>query len=410
MTPIPKTLTGLLDIEDATMERVRVSIIASFDNVKDLRRILTRQCANRDETNCYRCEQEGVCFFMNGVLQFKLGANGEAVKTLEAASRYFRGQGDVWNGIVGRAMLASVHEANGEAHKALREYRKAYDTVTNDHLRLHSTEYDEKALILQNLLHDQIKDCDRQGAKAQPSPRARPKAARPATRLTMPWMRAYSGVYANPNGPTQSEYAQRSIGVHIDEIILDGKPHRIFSLRRGDNLLSLIQGEKYAWAKISGDSMSAAKPVAINQNDFVLYYEAGGADEGGIVVASCPDALGAGHQFVVKRFSKANRLLISETDPPGLYEPMPINKSIRIIGIVIAVAKPGDGAEGEIPKTGPHTPQGGASRYIELIQLVQGDSAVADRLIDHEQVLSPQSSREECIEKAISRLLHDRRA
>lgn len=410
MTPISKTLIGLLKIEDTIMERVRTSIVSSFDDIKNLRRILTRQCDNRDETNCFRCEQEGVCFFMNGVLQYKLGAIGEAVQTLEAASRYFRAQGDVWNGIVGRAMLASVHEANGEAHKAQPEYQNALDALTADHLRLHWTEYDEKALILQNLLDDQIKGCDKQAAKAQPSARARQKAARPTTRLTVPWMRAYGGFYANPNGPTQTEFAQRGIKVHIDVVILDGKPHRIVSLRRGDNLLSLTEGKTYIWAKVSGDSMSAAKPVPINDNDFVLYYATNSADDGAIVVASCPDALGSGYQSVVKRFSKANRLLISETDPPGLYEPMPINGNINIIGVVIAVAKPGDGAEDESPKTGPHAPRGGASRYIELVQLVQGDSAVAERLIDYQQALFPQSSREECIERAIAEVIRDRRA
>lgn len=49
------------------------------------------------------------------------------------------------------------------------------------------------------------------------------------------------------------------------------------------------------------------------------------------------------------------------------------------------------------------------SSYNMLVQLVGGDQATADRLIEHERTQFPNASRQELIERAIERLLRDRR-
>jgi len=50
------------------------------------------------------------------------------------------------------------------------------------------------------------------------------------------------------------------------------------------------------------------------------------------------------------------------------------------------------------------------SLYTELVILVQGDSDVADRLIEQQERLFPKESRRKWIERARDKLLHDRGA
>ncbi len=72
-------------------------------------------------------------------------------------------------------------------------------------------------------------------------------------------------------------------------------------------------------------------------------------------------------------------------------------------------------ANGKPPTAGP-TPSGQKvgmppveeSAYQELVQLVGGDQAVADRLIEFERSQFPSESREQLIERAIERLIRDR--
>lgn len=347
MTPIPKTLIGLLEIKDPFVNRLRNSILKSFDSMEDFKAALYEQCENRRQTHCYSCNNEGICLFLNGVLNFKLGSLPIAISELETAAQHFRGRGEEWNHVLGQVMLGCVFEADGKDHLALRKYQKALEALAKDYIRMHPTEYMEKASILKNLLHDQLEGCFTQEKKARTR-----RSVKNTARLTIPWTPKYSGLYASPQGPTLTESFSKEGSVYIHEIVLEGKPHRIYSLKQGDNLVALIKDRKYSWAKVFGDSMNAARPVAIVENDFVLYHESSGAEHGAIVVAYCPDKSGSGYQLIVKRYSKTNRWLTSETDPPGRYEPIPLSGDVKIMGTAIAVAKfsgEGDGEEMETP-------------------------------------------------------------
>jgi tetratricopeptide (TPR) repeat protein len=405
MPPISKTLTGLLEIKDPALEKLRNTILRSFNNTEEVKDILAQQHENCKQTNCFSCNKEAICLFLNGVLYFRLGENDTAIRELETANQHFRNQDEAWNSIVGRAMFGSVCEASGKHHLALREYQKALDILINDYIRLRPTEYVEKASIFKNLLQDQIECCSSPHPKTPP-----PKSARSSARLTIPWLQTaqYPHVYADPKAPVLGESFERN-GASVDEIILEGKPYQIYSSRHGDNLITLTSERQYLWAKVAGNSMNAAKPVPIVEGDFVLLYNSNDANHGTIVVASLPDNSGSGDQLVVKRYSKTNRMLISETSPPDLYAPMPAGRDTRIIGVVIAVAKPDDGAEHNHGKQKVNTPGDSQSRYDELAQLLHGDISAADRLIGYERVLSPQLKRDDWIERAINKLLRDRR-
>lgn len=334
MTLISKTLIGLLEIEDPFVNRIRILILKSFDDTEKFDAVLSRQCENRGTSHCFSCDNEGICLFLSGVLQFKRKKYHDAIQEIENAGQHFRGRDETWNDIIGRTMLGSVYEADGNSHAALRNYKKALEAL-DYYIRVHPTEYMEKAAILKKLLQDRTEACSPDKKKTPAPPPARNTA-----RITMPWMPRYGGLYASPHGPTFIESFPREGDAAIHGIILDDVPHQIFSLKPGDNLITLVKDKKYGWAKVSGNSMNAARPVSIKEGDFVLYYESRDANHGAIVVAYCPDESGSGYRLVVKRFSKTDRLLISESEPPGRYDPMPLNKDTQIVGTVIAVAKP----------------------------------------------------------------------
>lgn len=63
------------------------------------------------------------------------------------------------------------------------------------------------------------------------------------------------------------------------------------------------------------------------------------ADNNTIVIAAHSDNTRNGYQYVVKRYSQSTKSLISETELPNKYDAMPIVGDVRIIGVVIAVAK-----------------------------------------------------------------------
>ena len=91
----------------------------------------------------------------------------------------------------------------------------------------------------------------------------------------------------------------------------------------------------------------------------------------------------------------------------------------------IAELSSGDAMDYDFPEDGPSPPEGPSSpppqiaasrhsqghqdRYQYLCLLVGGQKDVADRLIEHERSGAPTASQDELIERAIERLLRQRR-
>jgi tetratricopeptide (TPR) repeat protein len=327
-----KKLTELLEMNDPKIMGLKNSILESFGNDKKMRGIIDRQCENREQTHCYACSREAGCLILNGIAYLELGEIDTAIKEIENANQHFRGEGESWNQIIGLALLGNAYEENRKDHQALREFEKAYHVITRNYLRIHSKDYIDKAISLEKMLKNQLENPDL-NKKAKQTITSK-------SRLPMPWIPAYTGLQAGPNGPIWIELPLEGNGTSIDEIILDDKSHNIYSEKQGDKLIKITNEKKYAWAKVSGNSMNACKPVPISENDFVLFYKSEDADNNAIIIASYPEDSGSGNQYVVKRYAKNDKLLISETELPDNHPPMPVIKETSILGVVIAVAKP----------------------------------------------------------------------
>ena len=405
-------LTILLRVKDPKAKALRRKLLSSFISQKTMRETLDQQCKNKKQTNCYSCDDEGACSTLRGIAFLFLEKPKQALKEIGDALVHSRNTDDTWNSIVGLHLFGIAYETNNKRHQAILEYQQGLELL-EIFCRDHENDYDEidHALILKNGLLHRLEN-PFPPAKFIPLKKTITSASvKTKSRISFPWMSIYRGLQAGPNGPIWIDSLPENKGSLTDTIILDDIPQEIYSIKQGDNLITLTSERKYGWAKVSGDSMNTSKPIPILENDFVLFYESADADNNTIVIASYPKNSGAGYQYVIKRYAKNDKLLISETKPPERYDPMPLTSEVRILGVVIAVAKSEDVAEENKNQQEPDdAARNNNTLYAELLQLVQGNHPTADRLINHERTLSPQSSRDICIERAITRLLRDRKA
>ncbi len=333
VTPNVKTLTELLDIKGPPfMVDLKQAILQEFDNPKELRKIIDRQCEYREQTHCYACNNEACCLILKGVVRLALEEVDIALKEIESANRNFRTEDETWNQIIGLALIAIAHEKNRKDHLAFRELEKACNLLINGYQPLNEKDYEERVTSLMASMEEWM---DRLNPHS--TSKTTPKPA--STRFSISWIPVYTGLQAGPNGPIWTGPLPESEGAFASTVILEDKPHRIFSLRQGDHMITTVSSRSYGWAKVSGDSMNGSKPVPILENDFVLFYHAEDANDNAIVIASRTEISGAGYRYNIKRYQKNERLLISETDPPGLYQPIRMDRDTKIIGVAIAVAK-----------------------------------------------------------------------
>jgi hypothetical protein len=323
-------LTKLLDISDPEIKELKNQVIKSFGDPVAMRMALKQQCGNKEKSKCVSCNSEAECSVINGIVYLNLEELEIAVKHFEDANQHFRGENETWNSIISMALLGLTFEKSGKGREAITEFQQALQKLTRNYLRVHANDYPVEAIKLKE---------DLQARVTNRAPSKKKKPVRTQTLLVFSLLPVYSGVQAGPGGPTWAQPLPKNPRASVDRIILDEKPHTIHAVSSG-NQISIIGGKKYGWAKVFGDSMTASKPVNIREGDYVMFYESNNADNGDIVVVSCPDDAGAGYKFIVKRYSQSDGHLISETNPPNKYNHILIDENIRIIGTVIAVAKP----------------------------------------------------------------------
>lgn len=327
-------LTKLLKIQDSKVDWIRSQVMAAFSNHSAMHAVIKEQCREQGETNCYFCNAEGICFALRGVASLANRMTEDALKELENGTARLRSEDDVWNSAIGAVLMGLAHEQSRNSHEALLHYEEALDLI-HTFLLDHENDYEdiERASILKREVLEQLESLiHAQAGTADEKPASN-------ALISFPWMPAYTGLHAGPSGPIWADHLSRESQALMETVILEDSPHKIYSVIKGDNLIVLNPELKYGWAKVTGDSMSASQPVPILENDFVLFQECRDVENGAIVIASCAEKSGAGYQFIVKRYIRNGHVLLSETNPPDLYLPIPIKGETRILGRVLAVAK-----------------------------------------------------------------------
>jgi hypothetical protein len=346
-----KYLIEQLEIVDPEIIDLRIWVISSLGNPLVMRNILNRQCENRDQTNCYSCEDHGICSVVTGIAHLDLGEINTAIKELEDGNQHFRSKDETWNSIIGLVLLGKAHEKNGNGHQALIEYKKALRLLTESYIRFHANDYAEldRARFLENELNAQV---------TQPfSPRPSVAVhAQPDHRDTNPnlksgeYTRAHLSLFSLPIYGTVTAGTDGEVHINpventstiVDKVELEGRMFDLFSISHPlshDRQVTLIPQESYGWAKVRGMSMNGWE-IPLNENDFVLLRESQTANHNDFVVVSSRDPSGD-FMYLVKKYDERDEQFLSKsTDTTRSYDPIPVDDDHKIFGVVIAVAKP----------------------------------------------------------------------
>jgi SOS-response transcriptional repressor LexA len=125
--------------------------------------------------------------------------------------------------------------------------------------------------------------------------------------------------------------------MYIEEVILDGIPHRIVSLK-DSTVLRLAIETYYFVLQVSGHSMDRANPEPIKDKDYVLMRAQANATPGDIVAAEIAGEPAA----TLKRYATENGKPVLKPESNDTSIPDPISQpgdEIRIRGIALAVLK-----------------------------------------------------------------------
>jgi hypothetical protein len=135
--------------------------------------------------------------------------------------------------------------------------------------------------------------------------------------------------------------------LEISEVLIENEPYLVHSIRRMStrrNAVNISSQSQYITVHVNGTSMNAARPVPIDDGDYILVQSQNNADDNEIVVAGI---FGQDKRATVKRMKCNNGKirLIPESYDPSHYELdwekefNELDGQFQIIGVVEAVFK-----------------------------------------------------------------------
>jgi hypothetical protein len=246
--------------------------------------------------------------------------------------------------------------------------------------------------------------------------------------LLTPWTPVYEKVVQDEKETLVWAEPSQNIHPEIQLIIIGERWFTIKPVKSGLDKIQLEPAKEYGWARVCGDDMNAALPVALEDGDYVLFIKRGEVrghgeeDENSFVIASrWKSRQEKEYAYMVRKLGKKVRdedMLYSESTKTGdNYKPIPVGEDVQILGYVVAIAKP---VRIPIPKPKPsskgHSPKSAAQPtpsateeeelYQSLLRMAHGDEELVKRLLTLDFEAEKGISRKEALERA---LLHWRR-
>lgn len=382
MTLTIKQLIAYLEIKNLRLRELRRLIVDSFGSPFQMQALLNGQYVDANETKCILCEDDGDCAILTGVMMFDLHANGVeiippetkpnrelAILKLELAKIRLRNKSKTWNWIVGLVILGLILETDGKKCLALREYKEACEVLSKYYLRIYRNEYLSEAQQLRSELEKKLQQLSIFRLIPLPVVPVPLDPARPAPIPPEPLAEDISPVPKESPTPTPMFTDERdylalfSIPVYgTVQAGLDGKLHvdhfdvftivnqielkkqvydvyNIHGASDSDRQVTITTKREHGWLRVAGLSMNGWD-LPLNENDYVLFYKSQVANPLDYVIASNPDQSGEMSLIVKRLNAEKNQLLSKSKDTSKKYDPIPVDAEHRIMGIVLAVAKP----------------------------------------------------------------------
>jgi tetratricopeptide (TPR) repeat protein len=130
--------------------------------------------------------------------------------------------------------------------------------------------------------------------------------------------------------------------VTIEQVMIDERPYRVINLRDG-HIVNVSGNKTYITVKVKGNSMNKARPVKIEDGDYILLKQQNIADNGDIIAA---EVVNEDSSATLKRFSRRGSKIIlgAESNDPQFknkkWEFTMPGEGFNIRGVALAVFKP----------------------------------------------------------------------
>jgi tetratricopeptide (TPR) repeat protein len=314
---------------------------------------LESEMSNAD---CLYCDEQPFCRFYITFAYYKQEQIQKSKDYLEEAIEGFRMKTMDWNEAMAHWLLGEIlidEKDSSLAQRSLERAIRILEPVVKE-LKTKSSYADAKRG--EGIISKIQVALERAHSNYAPSPQVQAQPPAPPANETavpkytshntehegfiiLPSIPIYEEVEASPNGPVWTK--QLEIGeTEFKRVVLQNRSYKIYSTKYVERQVTISPDKKFAWAKVHGQSMNTSHPVPINEGDYVLFYQANSPERNEIVIAAKADN-SDGSAYMVKRYLIDEKLLESETSEQGeLYNPIPITADYRIIGIVVAIAKP----------------------------------------------------------------------
>jgi SOS-response transcriptional repressor LexA len=408
---MPLQTKGLLEQLDnlaPDASNLKSQLVSALGNAVAMQGFLNRECENRGEINCFPCKNEGVCLLFQGVTHLGLGRFEAALADFENANWHFRSRGETWNSVIGQILIAKTYEKNEDVHQAFVEYKTAYEFLVEHRNRLMSSYANsDRVRALEHELNAHIQKLAIRLSKVKQAQIDPPKqmpdgnaVGRVTAFLSLYTISLYGSVTAGPNGELYLDPYENTSTL-VEQVELDGRLLDLFNVNGTaprDRQISIIPQHAYGWLKVRGLSMNDW-PLPFDVEDYVLFQKSQMADDQDYVIVAARDLAGD-ESLIVKRFDKLNGQFLSRsTDTSRMYPPIQADEDHKIVGVVLAVAKPSHDATLEQvtlapdPNATPESPSTETQRlYNKLLTRALGDKEKIKRLIAEALKKAPHES------------------
>jgi tetratricopeptide (TPR) repeat protein len=314
-----------------------------------------------EKADCLHCNAQPFCRYYLAFAYLNIEKVDDATRMAMEAIEGFHMRGLDWNQAMAYWLLGLIHLQKGSSNLAQRSLERAL-SILNPMVRDLKTESDyKKASECEKYIgqiHEELNEArlapihhiDQPPASDSTTNTVTPSSVyaasddifhAPKGYILIPWIPIYEDVQAGANGLIWVDPPNRE-KTELHQVFLQGKQCNIYPNHMGSCRITINSERHYAWAKVRGHSMEQATPTSIQEDDYVLFYKTNSSDIDNIVIVAqfIPDP--NADSYMVKQFDRKDNMLLSQTSLTGKeYEPITFNPNRhRIIGIVVAVAKP----------------------------------------------------------------------
>lgn len=335
------TILKALDNKDPAVLVMEKKIMEVLNEQSELDSFLYNIKEEIRVANFIHSDRQPFYYIYSAVAHLKNEDTNSAKNDLANATQGFRISGVTLNEALAEWLFGFIHFKNGKVTRA----RQACET----------------SLILLTTL---INECEKKGAYNQAKKYKRfsnnikkftkevnglnkkkpnQKLLYPSMQISLPWIPIYDSVRAGPNGMIWADHPQRKrIGMGTIEI--EESHYTLHPINLKDTnkkvYIRLTDGVDYGLAKVIGQSMNDSKPIPIEEGDYVLFSSKFIEGHDAIIIVGY-GLTNDETSIIVKRFLAREMILVSETtDISEDYSPIQLTADHKILGAVLAVAKP----------------------------------------------------------------------